>query len=315
MTHELAHHNPDISVIVPVYNAASTIEATIAAILDQSFENFELILIDDGSTDDSLLKMLRLAGSDPRIRLVAQENAGVSAARNRGAEIAQGYLLAFCDSDDVWHREKLATHDAFHAENFNRAASYAQIAFVEADGSKPARQHTLSTVPEGDLTVEQIIAENPVCTTSNLVVTRAAFQRVGGFAKGMKFAEDQEWLARAVTNGERITGIDTLLVGYRLSQDGLSINLEQMYAGWKELIALYAAEQDTAAAEAIYCRYLARRALRAGNPAADARHYTVRGLSIDWSAFLSDLRRGGSTVIAALVAGFLPIAMRQRLFA
>ncbi len=315
MIHNLAQDRPTISVIVPVYNAAATIEDTIASISSQTLEDFELILVDDGSSDDSLLKMLRLAGSDPRIKLVAQRNAGVSAARNRGAAIAQGELLAFCDSDDLWHPEKLSVHLAFHRANRAHAASYAQIAFVEMQCSASPQKRTLSTVAAGDLTIAQIIGENPVCTTSNLVVTRAAFDRVGSFIVGMNYAEDQEWLARAVTQGERISGIDELLVGYRLSPSGLSVNLEQMYAGWRELTALYGADEDTAAAEAVYCRYLARRALRGGNPPADARRYALRGLSLNPSAFLSDMRRGGATLIAAFAAGAMPSSVRQRLFA
>ncbi|KLI64355.1 glycosyltransferase family 2 protein [Aurantiacibacter marinus] len=315
MIYDAAQNRPTFSVIVPVYNAAETIEDTIASIRSQSLEDLELILVDDGSSDDSLLKMLRLAGSDPRVRLVAQPNGGVSAARNRGAAIAQGGLLAFCDSDDLWHAEKLAAHHAYHLANPALSGSYAQIAFVERHCSASHQKRTLSSVPDGDLTLAQIIGENPVCTTSNLVVTRAAFERIGGFAEGMNYAEDQEWLARAVTQGESISGIDELLVGYRLSPGGLSVNLEQMYAGWRELTGLYGADQDTAAAEAIYCRYLARRALRGGNPPADARRYALRGLSLNPSAFLSDMRRGGATLIAAFAAGAMPSSMRLRLFA
>lgn len=306
---------PTFSVIVPVYNAADTIRETIASILTQDDGDFELILIDDGSTDNSLFTMLKEACSDTRIKLVAQENAGVSAARNNGAAMARGRLLAFCDADDLWHPSKLSMHRELHDGEPSLAASFAKIAFLEEDAVPGKECRTLSTVPCGNLTIGQIIGENPVCTASNLVVTKKAFERIGGFSADMNFAEDQEWLARAIGKGETFLGLDHLLVTYRLSSAGLSVNLDKMYAGWRQLVALHAAGEDTTAAEALYCRYLARRSLRSGNPPAEARHYALRGLALDRSAFLTDFRRGASTLIAALAAFIIPAPMRQRLFA
>lgn len=169
---------PHFSVIIPVYNAAETIEETIASVRDQDDGDFELILVDDGSTDEGLLKMMRLAGRDERIRLVSQRNAGVSVARNVGVEMARGKLIAFCDADDLWHPKKLAWHRAIHAADPRLGASYAQIAFLEADHTARPRARTVSTVPNGDLTMRQIISENPVCTASNLVVNSKALIRV-----------------------------------------------------------------------------------------------------------------------------------------
>lgn len=311
----LISSRPVFSVIVPVYDAAATIGQTVASILAQTEPDFELILIDDGSRDDGLAIMLRLAASDQRIRLVSQANAGVSAARNYGISLSRAQLIAFCDADDLWHPHKLAQHRAFHARYPGVAVSYARIAFLEGDAADGLHSRTQSTVPARELDVAAIIAENPVCTCSNLVVTRSVVDRIGGFAAGMRYAEDQEWLARAARMGERIAGIDELLVGYRLSPGGLSVNLERMYEGWRELVALHAAGQDVSAAEAVFCRYLARRSLRSGNAASEARRYALRGLSLDRGAFLSDLRRGGSTLIAALAAGAIPSSIRQRVFA
>lgn len=310
-----ANTAPYFTVIIPVYNAVHTIVETIAGVLAQTERSFELILIDDGSNDDSLRKMLQFAGQDTRIKLIAQANTGVSAARNNGAQEARGQVIAFCDADDFWHPRKLALHRQLHEMQADCAISYGQIEFLETAQSRRARRTTFSTVPPGDLSLAQIIGENPVCTASNLVVTRDAFFRIGGFAAGMNYAEDQEFLARSVSMGERITGIDELLVGYRLSPDGLSVNLEAMYAGWRELVALHAGGRDMSEAEAIFCRYLARRSLRNGNAPREARRYALRGLSLSRAAFMSDLRRGGATLFAALAASALPSAIRQRVFA
>ena len=90
----------EISIIVPVYNAQETLQRCIDSILAQSFSDFELLLIDDGSNDSSLDICLKYAADDARIRVFHHENAGVSAARNRGIENASGKFLMFCDSDD-----------------------------------------------------------------------------------------------------------------------------------------------------------------------------------------------------------------------
>lgn len=92
--------NPKVSIIVPVYNIEKYIGACIDSILRQSYRNFELILVDDGSTDNSGNLCNKYAQKDNRITLIRQKNAGVSAARNAGLKIATGQLIAFVDSDD-----------------------------------------------------------------------------------------------------------------------------------------------------------------------------------------------------------------------
>lgn len=306
---------PAFSVIVPVCDAAATIAQTVASILAQTEPDFELILIDDGSCDDSLPIMLRLAAGDQRIRLVSQANVGASAARNYGIGLSRARLIAFCDAGDLWHPHKLAQHRAFHARHPGIAVSYGRIAFLEGRADDSLYSRTQSTVPQRELDVAAIVAENPVHTCSNLVVTRSAADRIGGFAADLACAEDQEWLARAASMGERIAGIDELLVGHRLSSSSLSVNLERVYEGWRELVVLHGAGQDVSAAEAVFCRYLARRSLRSGNAASEARRYALRGLSLDCGAFLSDMRQGCSTLFAALAAGVMPSPIRHRVFA
>lgn len=98
-----------ISVIIPVYNRQNVIEECIRSILEQSYQNFEIILIDDGSSDRTLDICRRIAGGDPRIVLLTMDHAGVSAARNRGLEKARGEYIFFIDSDDVIHPLLLQT--------------------------------------------------------------------------------------------------------------------------------------------------------------------------------------------------------------
>jgi GT2 family glycosyltransferase len=306
---------PHFSVIIPMFNAVGSLAGTIASVLDQSDQDFELIIVDDGSADNSLAVALAMAAGDDRIRVVAQANAGPAAARNLGVDLARGQLLAFLDADDVWHPEKLACHRAFHSANSDAGVSYARIAFLEAGRAAGTTARTLSTVPAGPLSVTQLIGENPVCTTSNIVVTRDCMAAVGGFRRAMGYAEDQEWLARVAAAGFGVCGIDRLLVEYRLSPAGLSSNLRRMYRGWRRLAHQHRASIDLGAAEAIYCRYLARRALRSGGPAADAVYFAARGMRSSAAAFLADRRRGGLTLAGALFGLLLPAATRARLFA
>ncbi len=308
-------NHPHFSVIMPVYNAASHLYATIESVLTQTDGDLELILVDDGSTDESLSIMLSLAGEDDRIKLLAQSNKGVSAARNLGLAQARGKLVAFIDSDDLWKAEKLEMHGYFHAKHPQVAASYAQIAFIDHDAKPDDKAKTYSTVTTAPLSVEQVIAENPTCTMSNLVVAKAIIDAVGGFRSEMSYAEDQEWIARIVSRGHEVCGLDHHLVDYRMSPNGLSVDLPAMYAGWRSLASQYADSGTVLAAEAIYCRYLSRRALRAGAPARVALSYAMQGIRSDHLAFLKDARRGWLTLISAVAALLIPRSARIHFFA
>ena len=303
------------SIIMPVYNAQQTLRLAVESVLQQCVDDFELIIIDDGSTDDSLTIMLALAAQDSRIRILSQSNGGVAAARNFGIGLARSKLIAFLDSDDIWRSQKLKKHLDFHTANPHVDGSYARIAFVDTPATANTKPMTTSSLWPSRLSLMAVVGENPVCTMSNLVVKQSCFGRHGFFKQDMSFAEDQEWLARAISNGAMIDGINTVLVNYRLSPDGLSVNLEKMYEGWQRLADAYVAPRHRGAAEAIYCRYLARRALRSGAPPRRAAIYVLKGLRLDASAFLGDAWRGWLTLISAFVAPFIPRAARLRLFA
>lgn len=307
--------HPTISVITPIFNAYETLSTAVASVMAQSFQDWEMILIDDGSTDQSLALALSMAGEDERIRVMAQSNRGVSEARNLGAELARGSLLAFLDADDAWRSDKLAIHHQLHSADTACDASFARIAFREDITGEYARIRTFSTVPEGPVSLGAIIADNPVCTTSNLVVTRAAWDRTGPFQKGMNYAEDQEWLARLVASGGSLHGIDRTLTDYRMSEGGLSADLDQMLHGWRSLASRYADQIDLREAEAVYYRYLSRRALRTGGPAAQAIGYAARGLRRSPKGFMADPRRGGMTIAGAVAGLVMPAPLRSRVFA
>lgn len=307
--------HPSVSVVLPVYNAAQTVAQTIASVLAQSFTAFELVIIDDGSTDDTLARLMPFAEADARIHLVSRENGGVSSARNLGVELARGGLIAFIDADDLWAADKLAAHVASHARDMRLAGSYARIGFLPQHATSLDACRTLSSVGEGSLGLLDVLGENPVCTMSNLVVRRDVFLAAGGLDAGLSHAEDQEFVARLLSRGSRIEAIDAVLVGYRFSPDGLSMDFDRMKAGWQLLARRHLEGSALTGLEALYLRYLARRTLRSGGSPFKALSYAFEGLRTDARAFLAEPRRGLGTLAGALAAPILPRAMRRHVFA
>ncbi len=110
-------HSPNISVIVPVYNMAKLMRRALDSLVDQSYQDYEIILINDGSTDESPSICDEYASRYSNVRVIHQPNGGVSSARNAGLAIAQGEWIAFCDPDDLPDKEWLANYDVDHAGN------------------------------------------------------------------------------------------------------------------------------------------------------------------------------------------------------
>lgn len=306
---------PTFSVVIAAYNAERTIIQAVNSVMMQTFGDFELIIVDDGSNDSTLSLVHRKAARDQRIKVATQSNQGVSAARNRGVSMASGKYVAFLDADDVWHESKLAKHLAFHQSDPALEASYARVVFCadSGNGMKPSR--TRSTVREDYCALEDVLIENAVCTMSNLVIVRETFREIGGFSRDMRHVEDQDLLARLVGNRHLLRGIPETLVGYRMSADGLSCDFAAMLEGWKRLANQWSDQIDMKRAEALYCRYLARHALRSGTTMALARDFMRRGLSSDRTAFLSGGLRGVLTAGAVLAGSAVPVRARKALFA
>ncbi|MEP2380519.1 glycosyltransferase family A protein [Parasphingorhabdus sp.] len=187
-------NRPKFSVIIPVFNAAATLETTVASVLQQTEKDFELVIVDDGSTDNSLMLSLDMASKDNRIKVKSQPNGGVAAARNFGLSCAHGALVAFLDSDDLWLPTKLERHRTWHRCFPEVAISFAQVEFIS--NCRDAKR-TVSNVPPFKLDVSNLLAENPACTSSNIVVRADCLHQIGLFREHMSYAEDQEWLVRA----------------------------------------------------------------------------------------------------------------------
>jgi len=304
-------------IIMPAFNAETTIAKAIMSIQKQTRSDWELIVVDDGSTDRTASIVSALGEQDCRIQLLKTPNGGPSMARNIGLEAIYAPYIAFLDADDQWHKDKLWDHAFKFDLDPTLDIAYAKIQFF---GDQETHGNTISQVHQGDVSLEQALALNPSCTMSNLVVRRSAIEKFGVFAPELQFAEDQEWIARAISQGARMAAIDKVLVYYRTSDGGLSSDLDAMKNGWRQLIHKIEAqngkinERTLRRAEATYDRYLTRRSLRLGKPAATTLSHLINGLKASVPGFFQDLPRALLTISAAILSACLPTSLSQKIF-
>lgn len=181
-----------ISIIIPLYNKETTIVRTIKSILAQTNNDYEIIIVDDGSTDDSLKQAYQV--KDNRIKIITQTNSGVSAARNRGIHEAKGEFVAFLDADDIWKNDYLETQVAL-INKYPQCNVFAlnYIYRDENNRTTPTKINRISFKgTDGILTnyFEVAACSNPPIWTSAVIVTKSAILAVGGFPIGINTGED-----------------------------------------------------------------------------------------------------------------------------
>lgn len=304
---------PRFSIIIPCYNAATTLPATLASLVGQTDSDWEAICVDDGSSDDTRRIVREAAADDRRIHLVRNTGKGPSMARNLGAiAMASGEIVAFCDADDLWVEDKLAQLRVALADDAIDGV-FGRIGFFR---DTPRDAKVFSTVPSGDLTIDMLLGENPVCTMSNLAIRHEAVVASGGFDTEMVHNEDLEWLIRLVGGGARLVGVDALHTWYRTSDSGLSANLPAMLAGREQALAtaLRFGVEPSRASHAVHHRYLARRALRLSHGRIAPLRHALSGLAHSPAGFMTPLHRGGLTLAGSLAATFLPQGVSRKLF-
>lgn len=233
-TGESANEAPLVSVVIASYNSADTIAATLASVQHQTHTAWELLVIDDGSTDCSPDIVTRFADADPRIKLIRQPNAGPSVARNRGVSEARGRYVAFLDSDDVWSPGHLALTTSALEANPKLGVSFGGCRILTQSGEATGRSSRLW--PRG-IGKRDVLASNPTCTCSSLVIRKIVFDSAGPLRSDMKYAEDQEWLYRVLSADWAIQSITRHTVGYRTTDGGLSSQTEKMREGWLRFVA------------------------------------------------------------------------------
>ena len=188
---------PFFTVIIPAYNRAATLATAIRSVLDQSFQDFEIVVVDDGSKDDP--KAVVDAIADPRIRFIAQANKGGGAARNAGIDAARGRYVAPLDSDDVLLPHHLQTMKAL-VESGERLAGYARIMVDRGEGRtflKPPR-----ALRDGENMGEYLLCDRGFVPTITLVVERAMAAKVR-YHESLRIAEDTDFAIRLQLAGCR----------------------------------------------------------------------------------------------------------------
>lgn len=276
--------HPLVSVVVPAYNVASTIGETLDSIVRQTYSNIEIIVVDDGATDETpkILEKYR----DKRLRVVRQVNRGLAGARNTGIHLAKGKYISFCDSDDVWEPEKLELHVAHFELDQNLGISYCGSSLIDEAGSKLQ----ISQYPKlKNITAADIFKRNPIGNGSVAVFRREAlnviaYRPVGErkrnwwFDETFRQSEDIDaWMRFALSSDWKIEGIPGLLTRYRIQSGGLSANLEKQFETWSRMrdkvadLAPRFADKHACAAESYQLRYLARRAYMMGDGASASR--------------------------------------------
>lgn len=233
------------SVVIAAYNAADTLGETIGSVLTQTRQDFEVIVIDDGSSDGTAA-IAEGFGADGRVRVYSQHNAGPSAARNRAIALARGKYISMLDSDDLWLPDYLAQMGRALDENPQAGLAYASAWRLEEISGRFYRETTAMRrrhPPAPTLPREQFIA---ALLRSNFVsgavtVRHAALERVGGFDVDMTHGEDYELWLRIVISGFAPVRITDQLAIVRVRPGSASANTPAMIAGQR---AVYRAVLD-----------------------------------------------------------------------
>ncbi len=233
-----------VSIIVPVYNAGAYIEETISMVKKQTFENWELILVDDCSTDDSRAKIdACMASGDNRIRLIAKEqNEGAARARNAGIEAARGRYIAFLDADDLWMEDKLEKELAFMRD---KQAAFVFTAYEFGDENGRPTGKVVHVPPA--LTYFKALSRTVIFTTTVLLDTEKTGHELIKMPE-VKSEDTATWW-KILRNGFTAYGLDQVLAIYRRPAKSLSSNkLEAVRRIWN----LYRRQEKLSVLYSIY---------------------------------------------------------------
>lgn len=214
---------PTISVIVPAYNAEQTILETIASLRWQTFSDFELIVINDGSTDRTLDRLNTVR--DARLKIFSYENAGVSIARNRGLQHATGDFITFIDADDLWTSDKLELQLSALKQCPQAGVAYSKTYFMDEPG-KTFHVDNLP-LPEGDVYARLLTKNFLLSPGSNPLIRRQALESVNGFDSNFTHGEDWDLYLRLASQWEFVA-VQQPQVFYRQSSTSASSQVEVM---------------------------------------------------------------------------------------
>ena len=206
-----------ISIIIPAYNCAKYLEETVKSVLSQTYQDFEVLILNDCSTDCTAILIGQLAKADKRIRVLSNEkNIGVSQTRNKGIEAAQGEYIAFIDADDVWLSDKLERQmDCLKKQELDLC--YTAYSFIDKNGASiRAPYHVMEKLSWYRLLRENIIGLSTVLLRSDAI----GMVRM----RGEYSHEDYVFWLELMQNGCKAGGVNTPLMRYRISKSNRSGN-------------------------------------------------------------------------------------------
>mgnify|MGYP003293471500 CR=1 FL=1 len=222
------------SVVIPLYNKASSIANTLESILGQSYADFEVLVVDDGSTDKSA-NIVR-SFEDNRLTLIQKENGGVCSARNIGIEMSRYEYVAFLDADDLWDKDYLIEQKKM-IEDFPEVAMWG-INFAETENSKLIRELPTG-LPKGYRGIVEDyfgLAEkkgrvSDLFCSSSVVIRKSAFEKAGMFDERLKYSEDIDMWFRIIANFP-VAFYDRYMAFYQYDADNRAMNRNRKLKYW-----------------------------------------------------------------------------------
>jgi hypothetical protein len=182
---------PSVSVVMAVFNGARYLPETLASLGSQTFKDFEIVIVDDGSTDATPSILKEFAESDPRCRIITQPNKGQVAARNLGVEAAKAPLIAWLDADDIAEKERFARQVDFLRAHPRVAAVGSAITLIDENGVEAG----VTFYPEGAAEVAASMTKTCALAHSAVMMRKAPFLGIGGYRQALLHAEDYDlWL-------------------------------------------------------------------------------------------------------------------------
>ncbi len=307
---------PIISVVVPAYNIEAYIAAALSSLESQSFSNFEVLVIDDGSSDRTAELVRSFSDRDSRFKLLQKSNGGLSSARNYGIRQAKGEYIALLDGDDVYGSEKLANHVARLRSSPQIGVVYSASQAIRDDGTPTFMR--LSGKPIKRDPLAALLCKNFIGHGSNAMFRRSIFDEVGEFDETLRSCEDVDfWLRIAATKKWDFQREPKIHSFYRVRPSGLSFDVQEMKASQLRVI-IAACKRDPELVESIlptaYAymnRYLARLSLTAGD-VQSARRYIDCALAANRTIFFQD-PRSLLTLISVYLAPLSQLAIRSSL--
>lgn len=208
--------SPTVSVVISTYNRSNLLPQAIQSVLAQDFRDFELIIIDDGSTDETRQVVDRFV--DPRIRYVYQTNAGLAAGRNTGIRESRGKYIAFLDDDDLYQQDNLAIQTAFLKDHPEVGWCSGGFLITDMRGQVLDKQQPWDAFP--DLRVRTWLFACPTCPSA-VMVDRVWIDRIGGFDTQHEATDDWDAWLRLAQAGCRMAWVKTVACHYRLHDSNM----------------------------------------------------------------------------------------------